>query len=224
MPVLLRCRRGSFPLSSRSAGSTCRHEIQPRATGSEHFGCHSAGIRGLRFEGWRMRNTVALNIGSAALLVVAIVWGTPVSARSSGSPLGRFGGDWELRGRSVEGHVTHAYRISEYCRWSEQHTFMICEEREHGGPVEDVTFMWRDGHGVYRFAYVGTDGSKGGGTIRISPARWVWLSADGARRDETVNDWVTPDSIHYTSRASLDGGKTWKPTGDGTETRIRRGP
>jgi hypothetical protein len=169
-----------------------------------------------------MRHTVALNVCAAVLLLAAIEFKAPASAQSSGSPLDRFGGDWELRGRSFAGHITHAYTISEYCRWSEQHRFMICEEREHGRPVADVTFMWRDGHGVFRFADVGTDGSKDGGIIRISPTRWVWISADGAQHDETVNDWVTPDSIHYASRASLDGGKTWKPTGDGTETRIRR--
>jgi len=169
-----------------------------------------------------MRDIAARVAGFGAILLAVVVCRVPASAQPASNPLDRFNGDWEIRGRSLEGRVAHAYQISEYCRWSEQRTFMICEEREHGRPVEDVTFMWRDRHGVYRFADVGTDGSKDGGIIRIAPSRWVWVSGDGARRDETVNDWVTPDSIHYVSRTSLDRGKTWKPSGDGTETRVRR--
>jgi hypothetical protein len=154
-------------------------------------------------------------------LAAAILVADRAPAQPAANALNRFAGNWELRDRSIEGKTWHDSLISEYCRWSDQHAFMICEERSHGGPIADVTLMWRDGHhSIYRFADTGTDGSSDGGTITISAQRWVWTTVNGRHRDVTVNDWVTRDLVRYRSRSSDDGGKTWQLTGEGTEARV----
>ena len=140
-------------------------------------------------------------------------------AQTSSDPLDRFAGNWDLYGETGGKN----YHILEFCRWSNQRTFMICEEREAGKPVADVTLMWHDTRrDVFRFAGVGMRGPAGSGTISISPNRWVWIDVEGKDHYRTVNQWVTPDEIHYTSEASHDGGKTWKPDGSGTERRVTK--
>jgi hypothetical protein len=141
------------------------------------------------------------------------------SAQTPSNPLDRFAGDWDLHGEAAG----QSYHILEYCRWSNQHTFMICEERAAGKPAVDLTLMWHDGRrSVYRFAGIGMRGPGGSGTISIGNDRWIWSDVEGQVHYRTINLWVTPDEIRYTSESSRDGGKTWKSDGQGTERRIRR--
>ena len=148
------------------------------------------------------------------------------SAQVATSPLARFAGNWDLRGTQSAGSREDTYHIFEYCRWSNQQAFMVCEERTVGKAISDVTLMWHDESAhLFRFAGISIDGSAGSGTIDIAPHRWVWNgNSRGAQRDRTVNQWVTPDKVVYTVEASSDGGKTWKSTGHGTEERLQAAP
>lgn len=158
-------------------------------------------------------------IRSCVLIAAMIACISVASAQTSSSPLDRFGGDWDLRGEAAG----KSYHILEFCRWSNQHAFMICEEREAGKTVGDVTLMWHDSRrNVFRFAGIGMRGPAGSGTISIGPDRWIWSDVEGKDHYRTVNQWVTPDEIHYTSETSHDGGKTWKSDGSGFERRVRR--
>ena len=152
------------------------------------------------------------------LLCALLLGGSAVGAQPS-DPLDRFAGDWDLHGEAAG----QSYHVLEYCRWSNQHAFMICEERVAEKPTANATLMWQDAKAkVFRYSSIGIHGSTGTGTIAITPSRWTWNETDGHVLYKTVNDWVSSSEIQYASSESHDGGKTWKPNGKGTERRVAR--
>jgi hypothetical protein len=175
-----------------------------------------------------MRRASLLNAISFRFAVTLAIAGSATSAGAAPlDELDRFSGTWQSRGTFVDTPYSKAHSAAgtTTCAWSDDHTFMICQQRvtQYGDVETDVAvYTYDDATKTYRFSNIQRQQTTSLTiTVAENTITYPLAFTDNGKNVNvrTLNVWVSPNLYRWRTEYSLDGGTTWKPMASGTSQR-----
>lgn len=175
-----------------------------------------------------MRRAPLMNVVSFRTAIALAMAGSAMPAGAAPlDELDRFTGTWQSQGTFVNTPYSKAHSATgtTTCAWSDDHTFMICQQRvsDSGDLETDVAvYTYDDAAKVYRFSNIQRQHTTSltititGNTVTY-PLTFVDNGKNVSIR--TLNIWESPTLYRWRTEYSLDDGATWKLMASGTSQR-----